>query len=69
MNLKTYLEQFDVKPAEIAAATGVTVQAISQYCLGKRCPRHQIARKIVKATRGKVRLDDLYPAEAEGERA
>ena len=60
MNLKEYLDHFNVKPSEIAIATGVTVQAISQYCLKKRAPRPNIARKIVKATRGQVSYADLY---------
>ena len=60
MNLKEYLDHFNVKPSEIAIAAGVTVQAISQYCLKKRAPRPSIASKIVKATRGQVTYADLY---------
>ena len=60
MNLKEYLDNFNVRPAEIATAAGVTVQAISQYCLKKRAPRPRIARKIVEATRGQVTIADLY---------
>lgn len=60
MNLKEYLDHFNVTPSEIATAAGVTVQAISQYCLKKRAPRPRIASKIVKATRGQVTYADLY---------
>ena len=60
MNLKEYLDHFNVKQSEIVITVGVTVQAISQYCLKKRAPRPSIARKIVEATRGQVTYADLY---------
>lgn len=60
MELKDYMKTFDVTAAAIAAETGVTVQAISQYCRKVRKPRPDIALKLVAATKGQVSLTDLY---------
>ena len=60
MELITYMETFNIEPSKLAEASGVTVQAISQYKLRKRTPRKDIAFRIVAATKGQVSLSDLY---------
>ncbi len=49
---------------ELADKAEVTIGAISNYKNGHRKPRPNIALRIVKATKGKVTLEDLYSTPA-----
>lgn len=60
MRLQEYFETYAITPQELAEKCDITVQAISQYKLGKRRPHPDIAAKIVKATKGRVDYSDLY---------
>jgi len=60
MKLDDYMSTFNIEPKTLADFCGVTVQAISQYKLGKRKPKPEIAQRIVAYTRGEVAWSDLY---------
>jgi predicted transcriptional regulator len=46
--------------AELATRFGVSPRAITAYRLGQRHPGVEIARNIVKKTRGKVDYEGVY---------
>lgn len=57
MKLKDYMEQY-VGAKELAKRVGCSVPALYNYANGRE-PRLTIALKIIRATKGKVRLVDL----------
>lgn len=59
MKLKDYLEAEGIRQAQFAEMIGVSQQAVSLYCKGGM-PSRQVAARIVEATGGKVRLEDLW---------
>lgn len=60
MNIKDFLKANGLTQKQLAEKAGCTAGAISHLCTGRRKPRPEIARRIVKATKGKVSLNDLY---------
>lgn len=62
MKLSKYLQT--ERAEDLAKAAQVSVTAIFNYKNGHRKPRPEIALRIVKATGGKVTLEDLYSAPA-----
>lgn len=64
MKLHKYLENTSLE--DLATRVNVSIGAICNYKNGHRKPRPEIALRIVKATGGKVTLEDLYaPPEEE----
>lgn len=59
MNLREYLESFP-NQAAAADAFGVSQGTISHWITGKRRPKPDKAREIVKASRGKVTMERIY---------
>lgn len=59
MDLKTYLELKNIEIQEFADIIGVNSSTISRYIHWHRKPALDIAARIVKATKGKVSLEDL----------
>jgi DNA-binding transcriptional regulator YdaS (Cro superfamily) len=59
MDLKTYLELKGVKIKEFADIIGVDASTVSKYINWHRKPSLDIAQRIVKATKGKVSIEDL----------
>lgn len=60
MQLIDYLLQNKIQQQDFAAAIEVTPTAICRYVSGLREPRPDVARRIVAATNGKVRMADIY---------
>jgi DNA-binding transcriptional regulator YdaS (Cro superfamily) len=54
MNLHDYLADNRIEQKDFAAAIDVTPSFISHLALGKRKPSVDIAKRIEKATKGKV---------------
>jgi len=59
VDLKTYLESRNIERKEFAKMIGVSAATISNYLGYRRKPTLDIGRKIEKATKGKVTIDDL----------
>jgi DNA-binding transcriptional regulator YdaS (Cro superfamily) len=59
VDLKTYLELKDIQIKEFAEIIGVDASTISKYIHWHRKPNLDIGRRIEKATKGKVTIDDL----------
>lgn len=59
VDLKTYLELKNIKTNEFADIIGVDSSTISRYIHWHRKPSLDIAQRIVKATKGKVTIEDL----------
>lgn len=58
MKLHNYIQNNSVE--SLAGKAKVSVSAIYNYASGYRRPRPEIALRLVKATGGKVTLEDLY---------
>lgn len=61
MKLDAYLRASALSLAAFAQQTGLSEAAISRYLSGKRTPRPDAIRRIVRATRGRVQPEDLLP--------
>lgn len=59
MDLKTYLELKRILLKDFAEIIGVSPATISNYLNWHRKPTLEIGRRIEKATKGKVTIDDL----------
>lgn len=59
MDLKTYLEMKNIKTAHFAEIIGVSTSTIQNYIAWRRKPTLEIGRKIERATKGLVTIDDL----------
>jgi helix-turn-helix protein len=59
MDLKSYLESRNIGIKEFADMIDVSAASISNYIHWHRKPRLEIAQRIVKATKGKVTIEDL----------
>jgi len=59
VDLKTYLNMKGIMLKDFADIIGVSASAISNYIHWHRKPTLEIGRKIEKATKGKVTIDDL----------
>jgi len=59
MDLKTYLSMNHIECKEFASKIGVHPNTIYNYIHWRRKPALDVGRKIEKATRGKVKIDDL----------
>lgn len=60
MKIDEYLKQSQTTQAMLASRVGVSVQAVSLFCLGERIPRPETMRKIYVATNGAVTPNDFY---------
>lgn len=60
MLLKDYLDRRGETMAAFSRRIGVTPEAVRWYCNGERVPRYNSMRRIVAATRGKVKPNDFY---------
>jgi hypothetical protein len=67
MTLAEYLTKRKLTYAAFAAKLGIGGRnpgmTVFRYATGKRLPRPDMAAKIVKATRRKVKLSDIYAVE------
>lgn len=61
MKLDAYLRASALSLAAFAQQAGLSEAAISRYLSGKRTPRPDAIRRIVRATRGRVQPEDLLP--------
>lgn len=60
MKIEEYLKRCQITQAMLASRVGVSVQAVSLFCLGERIPRPETMRKIYVATNGAVTPNDFY---------
>ena len=58
--LSDYIESSRKDHAGLARLWGVTPRAVRSYLYGERQPSVKTGLKIVKTSRGKLTLDDLY---------
>ncbi len=61
MKLDAYLRASGLSITAFAQQAGLSEAAISRYLSGKRSPRADAIRRIVRATRGRVQPEDLLP--------
>lgn len=59
MNLREFLEKYNITQKAFALQVGVSRQSIVNYLVGRKMPRMDIARRIERATENRVRMDDL----------
>ncbi|CAN0653136.1 Helix-turn-helix transcriptional regulator [Nitratireductor aquimarinus] len=64
MKLETYLSERDMKPSAFAAEIGVAPSTITRILRGERSPGLDLVMRILRATDGKVSVEDWYNAEA-----
>ncbi len=63
MKLETYLSERDMKPSAFAAEIGVAPSTITRILRGERSPGLDLVMRILRATDGKVSVEDWYNAE------
>lgn len=61
MKLVEYLEKKKISKAQFAQMLGVNDSFIYKICAGTRRPGVELAREIIKLTKGKIKLDELLP--------
>lgn len=64
MKLETYLSERDMKPSAFAAEIGVAPSTITRILRGERSPGLDLVMRILRATDGKVSVEDWYNAES-----
>jgi len=60
MTIADFLRKYNKTHAWLAEEVGVYRQAVGHWVAGTRYPRRELAHEIVKATKGKVTLKDIY---------
>lgn len=61
MTLSDYLDEKNLTYKAFAKKAGIaSAMNIYRYAAGKRVPRPEVAAKIVRATKGRVKLADIY---------
>jgi predicted transcriptional regulator len=60
MNLKTFLDTENIRPATFAESVGVTTQALYRYISGDRLPRRDVMDRIIAATAHRVQPNDFF---------
>lgn len=60
MKLETYLSERDMKPSAFAAEIGVAPSTITRILRGERSPGLDLVMRILRATDGKVGVEDWY---------
>lgn len=61
MKLVEFLEKKQISKAKFAELLGVHESFIHKICKGTRRPGVELAREIIKHTKGKITLDELLP--------
>lgn len=69
MKLKVYLDGQWGAQVRLAEACGISQAFLSLIVAGKRTPSLGVARKINRATKGKVRFEDLLQYVPDGEKS
>lgn len=62
-SLRSYRERHGLTLTQLARRVGVDPSAIHRYENGDRIPRRDVVEKIVRATGGEVRPNDLYASD------
>jgi transcriptional regulator with XRE-family HTH domain len=60
MNLRPYLDENGISPAEFARRIRVELASVHRYLNGERIPRLDILERIVHATDGAVQANDFF---------
>lgn len=60
MKLKEYLTKNRITRDEFAEIAGVAISTVSNYCSGRARPTFDISKRIEQATKGKVKMKDLW---------
>lgn len=60
MKIREFLKKHRIEQADFAGQIGISPQAVSCFCLGKRIPRSDVMRKIFDATNGAVTPNDFF---------
>lgn len=60
MNLRPYLDENKISPAEFAKTIKVEPASVHRYLTGERIPRLEILERIVRATNGTVQANDFF---------
>ena len=61
MQLKQYVDQIQMPLADLAAALGVSYEAVRRYYTGDRKPSWRVMAKLKLLTKGQVTADDFLP--------
>jgi len=69
MDLASYLEKHDLKPAQFAERAGVPASTVTRILSGARRPRLDTAVKLSAVTGGEVSISDFVKAERPAEAA
>lgn len=64
MDLKDFLTQNNISQSEFARRVDVTPARINQTVHKRKSPSFELARRIIKETKGKVTVGDLFIPEA-----
>ena len=60
MQLRAYLDQNGITPAEFAARVGSSESGVKKWLRGVRSPRHEMLERIREATAGAVTANDFH---------
>lgn len=60
MVIGEYLKRSSISQKDFAILVGVSDQAMSRYCSGKRIPRRDEMQRIYEVTFGEVQPNDFY---------
>lgn len=66
MTLDEYMKKYGIKPAELAAETGLSIPYIYKLLNGERFPKPKTMDRLNKATQGKITYNSFYRQEAGG---
>lgn len=59
MDISEYMEKFELNRVQFASLVELPTSSINHYVRGERMPTLENALKIHKATKGKVKLENL----------
>ena len=62
MKLQTYLNRKKISPSEFAGIIGVESQSVYIWLRGTSVPNQNSMRKIMEATKNRVKPNDFFPA-------
>lgn len=65
MKLADWLKIKKLPRYKFAAKIGVQPSVVTDYCLGRYCPRPRTVEKIIRVTGGDVTANDFLSAEAQ----
>lgn len=59
MDILAYLQLYNIKKKDFAEANEIKPSTLSNYIKGTRKPKLDIARKMERNSKGKIKIDDI----------